>query len=110
MIYNEHQDGIITDPLSQISRRSLQRRRSLDPSRIILEGSDYDRGDREGLISAYDEEANVGFGLQTFAKETNEEIPDEHTNGSANGYPSMSDQQKFSNHLKINQNDQLPPR
>lgn len=85
LINGTAQDGIATDMISSIqTRRSMQARRSLDPNRMSL-GSNYGRaGDREGLIRAYDEEENMGFGLTDLAEDTDGE---EHAaaNGKANG-------------------------
>jgi hypothetical protein len=82
-------DGIATDPLSGIqTRRSMQSRRSLDPNRMSV-GSGYGRntGDREGLIRAYDEEENTGFGLTDLASDSDEEVHAHKSNGKiyANG-------------------------
>jgi len=58
-------DGIATDIISGIqTRRSMQARRSIDPHRMSVGSNAFGRGgDREGLIHAYDEEENAGFGL-----------------------------------------------
>ncbi|RDW84576.1 putative DUF803 membrane protein [Coleophoma cylindrospora] len=72
-------DGIATDMISSIqTRRSMQARRSMDPHRMST-GS-YGRGDREGLIHAYDEEENTGFGLTDLA-DSDDDAPI-HANGS----------------------------
>lgn len=44
-------------------------------------------GDREGLIRAYDEEENMGFGLTDLTEDTDEEGDHRGTNGKANGRP-----------------------
>lgn len=77
------QDGIATDIVSSIqTRRSMQSRRSLD-HRLSVGG----RSDREGLIQAYDEEENAGFGLTDLTEEDSDEDAPlrRHLNGSANG-------------------------
>lgn len=57
----------------------------MDPHR--LSSSSYGRGgDREGLIHAYDEEENTGFGLTDLAEDSDEERPI-HANGSKNSNP-----------------------
>jgi hypothetical protein len=88
MINGSAQDGIATDIISGIqTRRSMQSRRSTDPNRLSVGSNSYGRtGDREGLIRAYDEEENMGFGLTDLAEDTEEEER-EHTgaNGKANG-------------------------
>lgn len=81
--------GIATDPLSGIStRRSMQARRSNDPHRMSM-GSNYgrgDRGDREGLIHAYDEEENVGFDLEDLGEDSDDDsLPPRAMNGKLNG-------------------------
>lgn len=84
-------DGIATDPLSGIqTRRSMQARRSADPHRMSLGSNGYgrgDRGDREGLIHAYDEEENMGFGLTDLAEDSDDEdgTPPRAMNGKVNG-------------------------
>lgn len=46
----------------------------------------YGRSDREGLIRAYDEEENSGFGLTDLAEDSDEEVGDTaRLNGNANG-------------------------
>lgn len=86
MINGVAQDGIATDIISGIqTRRSMQARRSLDPNRMSL-GSNYGRsGDREGLIRAYDEEENMGFGLTDLTEDTDEEGEHRAANGKING-------------------------
>ncbi len=71
MINATTHDGIATDIISGIqTRRSMQSRRSLDPGRMSIGANSFGRGDdREGLIHAYDEEENVGFGLTDLASE-----------------------------------------
>lgn len=84
-------DGIATDIISGIqTRRSMQARRSADPHRLSV-GNAYVRGggDREGLIHAYDEEEDVGFGLADLASDSDDEgAPPRRSanlNGMANG-------------------------
>lgn len=74
-------EGTPTDMVSSFqTRRSMQSRRSGDPSRHSM-GSFH--GDREGLIHAYDEEEANGFGLTDLAEESEEDS--RRTNG--NGQP-----------------------
>ncbi|KAM3563278.1 hypothetical protein MY1884_001323 [Beauveria asiatica] len=64
-------DATPTDIVSSFqTRRSMQARRSGDPSRHSI-GSAH--GDRDGLIRAYDEEEAAGFGLTDLAEESEEE-------------------------------------
>jgi hypothetical protein len=85
-LLNGHiQDGVATDLVSSIqTRRSMQSRRSLD-HRLSINGSA--RNDRDGLIRAYDEEANGGFGLEDLGEEdSDEDAPLRgHLNGNTNG-------------------------
>ncbi|RKF83896.1 putative magnesium transporter NIPA4 [Golovinomyces cichoracearum] len=75
------QEGIATDPLSQIStRRSMQLRRSINHYRMSIDSSESSRGDRQGLIHAYDEENSTGFGLQNLQEESDNEESLEHSN------------------------------
>ncbi|KAI9791374.1 MAG: hypothetical protein M1816_003941 [Peltula sp. TS41687] len=73
-------EGIPTDTIASIqTRRSMQagRTRSFDHSHRMSSGSiSYSRGDREGLIHAYDEE-NGGFGLTDLTEETESDGEDE---------------------------------
>jgi len=87
MINGAAHEGIATDPISGIqTRRSMQARRSLDPHRLSMGSNGYGRGgDREGLIHAYDEEENVGFGLTDLTEEDYEEAPPRNSNGKMNG-------------------------
>jgi len=89
MINGVAQDGIATDIISGIqTRRSMQARRSLDPNRMSVGSNGYGRGgDREGLIRAYDEEENMGFGLTDLTEDTDEEGDYRGANGKANGRP-----------------------
>lgn len=74
-------DATPTDIVSSFqTRRSMQARRSGDPSRHSI-GSAH--GDREGLIRAYDEEEAAGFGLTDLAEESDEE--GHRPNGRPNG-------------------------
>ncbi|KOS18717.1 Magnesium transporter NIPA2 [Escovopsis weberi] len=75
-------DSAGTDIISGLqTRRSMQARRSGDPSRHSISSH---HGDRQGLIRAYDEEEAAGFGLTDLA-ESDDEIHALHTrtNGSA---------------------------
>jgi hypothetical protein len=70
----------------------MQSRRSLgDPSRLSVGSAGHYRGDREGLIRAYDEEEGMGFGLADLAEESEDDAPlgngsaRRKTNGHANG-------------------------
>lgn len=110
-------DGIATDPLSQLStRRSMQLRRSIDDHRMSIESSDYSsRGDRQGLIRAYDEENIAGFGLQDLAEESDEDIAMGHINGRVNGGSNknmvVNDKRRStSNRLKPGRVEKLPSR
>ena len=87
MINGAGHDGIATDVISGIqTRRSMQARRSLEPHRLSMGSNGYGRGgDREGLIHAYDEEENVGFGLTDLAEDSDEDAPPRSANGKANG-------------------------
>lgn len=77
-------DGIATDIVSSIqTRRSMQLRRSID-HRLSVGSNGLGRGDRDGLIRAYDEEENAGFGLADLAEDSEEESTI-HANGSTNG-------------------------
>lgn len=82
-------DGIATDPISGLqTRRSMQARRSLEPHRLSLTSNgDYGRSDRDGLIRAYDEEANGGLGLDDLAEDSDYDRPPlpVRLNGHANG-------------------------
>lgn len=56
-----------------------------------MSAGSYGRSDREGLIRAYDEEENTGFGLTDLASESDEDAPPPRTpngkiygNGNAN--------------------------
>ncbi|KID69730.1 DUF803 domain membrane protein, partial [Metarhizium hybridum] len=74
-------DATPTDMVSGFqTRRSMQARRSGDPSRHSI-GSLH--SDREGLIRAYDEEEAAGFGLTDLAEESEDE--GSRSNGKANG-------------------------
>ncbi|KAI9827714.1 MAG: hypothetical protein M1832_004203 [Thelocarpon impressellum] len=64
-------EGIPTDGIAGIqTRRSMQARRSsIEAGRLSSGSLSYGRGDREGLIHAYDEE-NGDFGLTDLAEES----------------------------------------
>jgi hypothetical protein len=88
MINGADHDGIATDIISSIqTRRSMQARRSGDPSRLSMGSQGYGRGgDRQGLIHAYDEEENTGFGLTDLADDSgSEDAPLRTPNGKPNG-------------------------
>lgn len=87
MMNGADNDGIATDPISSIqTRRSMQARRSLEPHRMSVGSNGYGRGsDREGLIHAYDEEENTGFGLTDLAEDSDEDDPPKSANGKMNG-------------------------
>ncbi|KAI9753553.1 MAG: Rsp5p-dependent ubiquitination, sorting of cargo proteins at the multivesicular body [Chaenotheca gracillima] len=79
-------DAIPSDGIAGLqTRRSMQARRSLDPSRNSTGSLSYGRSDREGLIHAYDEE-NGGFGLTDLAEDSEEDMSDHQhrSNGSTN--------------------------
>ena len=85
MINGVASDGIPTDGISSIqTRRSMQARRSMDPNRHSM-GSYGRAGDREGLIHAYDEEENVGFGLTDLTEDSDEDAPLRGVYGKVNG-------------------------
>ncbi|KAI9897082.1 hypothetical protein N3K66_008104 [Trichothecium roseum] len=74
-------DATGTDMVSSFqTRRSMQARRSGDPSRHSLNSM---HGDREGLIRAYDEEEAAGFGLSNLVESDDEGL--QRPNGKANG-------------------------
>ncbi len=86
MINGAAHDGIATDIISGIqTRRSMQSRRSLDPHRMSMGSNGYGRGDREGLIRAYDEEESTGFGLTDLTEDSDEEVHSRTSNGKLNG-------------------------
>lgn len=87
MINGAAHDGIATDIISGIqTRRSMQSRRSLDPHRMSMGSNGYGRGgDREGLIHAYDEEENTGFGLTDLTEDSDEDVHHRTSNGNLNG-------------------------
>jgi len=87
MINGPEHDGIPTDILSGIqTRRSMQARRSLDPHRMSMGSAGYGRaGDREGLIRAYDEEENTGFGLTDLTEDSEDDGHPRGANGRING-------------------------
>jgi hypothetical protein len=86
MINGAAHDGIATDIISGIqTRRSMQARRSADPHRVSTGSNGYGRaGDREGLIQAYDEEENAGFGLTDLAEESDDGRLSRNANGKFN--------------------------
>ncbi|KAG6035176.1 hypothetical protein E4U19_000006 [Claviceps sp. Clav32 group G5] len=74
-------DATPTDMVSGFqTRRSMQSRRSGDPSRHSLNSH---HGDREGLIRAYDEEEALGLGLTDLTEDSGDE--DTRSNGKTNG-------------------------
>lgn len=74
-------DAVATDMVSGLQTRlSMQARRSGDPSRGSLSSL---RGDREGLIRAYDEEEAAGFGLTDLAEDSDDDL--HQSNGGPNG-------------------------
>jgi hypothetical protein len=82
------EDGVPTDGIAMLTtRRSMQSRRSGEPRRMSNGSLGFSprspKGDREGLIHAYDVE-NGGFGLSDLGEESEEEM-----NGSSrrNGAP-----------------------
>ncbi|KHJ36437.1 putative duf803 domain membrane protein [Erysiphe necator] len=111
-----HHDGIATVPLSQLStRRSMQLRRSMDHHRMSVDSSDYSKGDRQGLIRAYDEENIGSFALQDLTEESDEDIALRKSNGIINGITRknkvVSDKKKStSNRLKPGRVEKLPSR
>lgn len=74
-------DATGTDMVSGLQTRlSMQARRSGDPSRHSISSQ---RGDREGLIRAYDEEEAAGFALTDLADDSDDDL--RHANGNGNG-------------------------
>ncbi|KAG6068904.1 hypothetical protein E4U13_003871 [Claviceps humidiphila] len=74
-------DATPTDMVSGFqTRRSMQSRRSGDPSRHSLNNH---HGDREGLIRAYDEEEALGLGLADLTEDSGDE--ENRSNGKTNG-------------------------
>ncbi|KAG5973772.1 hypothetical protein E4U58_004226 [Claviceps cyperi] len=74
-------DATPTDMVSGFqTRRSMQSRRSGDPSRHSLNSH---HGDREGLIRAYDEEEALGLGLTDLTEDSGDE--ETRSNGKTNG-------------------------
>ena len=92
LLSNKEEDGVPTDGLAGgLIRRSMQARRSLDPRRLSNGSIGFSprtpRGDREGLIHAYDVE-HGGFGLSDLAEDSDGETDGlRHSNGNslANG-------------------------
>lgn len=85
-------DAVPTDGIASIqTRRSMQARRSSIENHRLSTGSvSYGRGDREGLIHAYDEE-NGGFGLTDLAEDSEDDAPgDPLQNGKKTSQPSKS--------------------
>jgi hypothetical protein len=108
MMSGQLHDGIATDIISgTLSRRSMQARRSIDPHRMSVgSNSGFSRaGDREGLIRAYDEEENTGFGLTDLTEDSDEEAPlrSPHLNGLTNGNGNGTPKKSFSESI-------APPR
>ncbi|KAF5543707.1 DUF803 domain-containing protein [Fusarium mexicanum] len=74
-------DATGTDMVSGLQTRlSMQARRSGDPSRHSMSSQ---RGDREGLIRAYDEEEAAGFALTDLASDSDEDARHANGNGKA---------------------------
>ncbi|ATY67297.1 DUF803 domain membrane [Cordyceps militaris] len=81
-------DATPTDMVSSFqTRRSMQARRSGDPSRHSISSA---HGDRDGLIRAYDEEEAAGFGLTDLTEESEDEG---HRRPNGNGRASRSKEQ-----------------
>ncbi|KAF4340928.1 DUF803 domain protein [Fusarium beomiforme] len=75
-------DATGTDMVSGLQTRlSMQARRSGDPSRHSMSSQ---RGDREGLIRAYDEEEAAGFALTDLASDSDDDLRHANGNGKAN--------------------------
>ncbi|KAI1004955.1 hypothetical protein K3495_g3258 [Podosphaera aphanis] len=86
IINNSAQDVDAPDPISSISRRrSMQRHESIDSQRMSSDINGYGRGDRQGLIYAYDEEQGASFGLHDLTEESEDDKPYRHANGKSNG-------------------------
>jgi hypothetical protein len=110
MIKGVSHDGIATDIISGIqTRRSMQARRSLEPHQLSSGSNGYGRGgDREGLIHAYDEEENVGFGLTDLAEDSDEDAPPRSANGKANG--NGNGKRSFGGPTEQDRSRKLPPQ
>lgn len=81
-------DATPTDMVSSFqTRRSMQARRSGDPSRHSISSA---HGDRDGLIRAYDEEEAAGFGLTDLTEESEDEG---HRRPNGNGRASRNKEQ-----------------
>ncbi|KAL8738793.1 MAG: hypothetical protein Q9181_000471 [Wetmoreana brouardii] len=74
LLRGKGEDGIPTDGITGLqTRASMQTRRSIDARRISSGSAGIgSRGDREGLIHAYDEE-NGGFGLTDLTEDSEED-------------------------------------
>jgi len=73
----------------------------MDPHRMSVGSNGYARAsDREGLIRAYDEEENTGFGLTDLTEDSDEDaslkIANGNVNGNAIGNGSASSKKSFS--------------
>ncbi|KAI9665272.1 MAG: hypothetical protein M1829_005746 [Trizodia sp. TS-e1964] len=70
-LMNCNDDGVPTDGIASIqTRRSMQARRSLESHRLSSGSLHYrERADREGLITAYDEESG-GYGLTELTEDS----------------------------------------
>jgi hypothetical protein len=64
--------------------------------RLSVGSNGFGRSDREGLIRAYDEEENAGFGLTDLTEDSEEESPI-HVNGAANKKGKRSDSDPLNN-------------
>ena len=81
LLNGKEPEGIPTDGIASIqTRRSMQARRSLEHHQLSSGSISYSRGDREGLIHAYDEE-NGGFGLTDLTEESEEDGKNQRPNG-----------------------------
>lgn len=79
LMNGKESSGIPTDGIASLqTRRSMQAQRSFERHRLSSGSISYSRGDREGLIHAYDEE-NGGFGLTDLTEESDDD-------GKPNGY------------------------
>ena len=94
LLNGKAEDGVPTDGIAGLqTRRSMQSRRSSEPNRQSNGGLGFGiRGDREGLIHAYDVE-NGGFGLTDLAEDSEAEDEELHrtpSEATSNNYRAVS--------------------
>lgn len=90
MIAGRGSDAVGTDMISSVqTRMSMEARHSLGHRHSLSSI----RGDREGLIRAYDEEEAAGFGLTDLTEDSDEDAPlNGNQNGGANGHSKSESQ------------------